>query len=121
MLKSNLSKILSFLLNPRFVLCFGIGWVITNGWAYTLFAAGTYFDIGWMKAVSGAYLAFLWVPFTPEKLITLTIAIALLKFLFPNDERTLAVLRRLRKKAQKAIKNRKKYKSFENDEDYKDV
>lgn len=121
MTKGSLSEILSFILNPRFVLCFGIGWIITNGWAYILFAAGGMLDIGWMKAVSGAYLTFLWIPFTPEKLVTVTIAIALLRLIFPNDERTLAVLRRMRKKAQKAVKSRRKYKSCENDEKYNDV
>ena len=35
-----------------------------------MFGLGMFFDIGWMKAVSGAYMAALWLPFTPEKIIT---------------------------------------------------
>ena len=52
-------------------------------------------------------MAFLWFPFTPEKLITMVIAIALLRFLFPNDQKTLAILRKLHEKAKLAVKNRK--------------
>lgn len=95
---------LQFLLNPRLLLCFGIAWMITNGWSYVLFGVGTYFEIPWMLAVSGAYLAFLWIPATPEKILTVAIAIALLRFFFPNDEKTLGVLKSLR------IKYRQKHK-----------
>ena len=72
--------------------------MITNGWSYVLFGLGTFLDIPWMIAVSGAYLAFLWLPFTPEKLITLAIAIILLKWLFPKDEKTLGILKDMHKK-----------------------
>ncbi len=78
-----------FLLNPPFLLCFGVAWIITNGWSYICFAIGTFFGIGWLIAVSAAYMAFLWFPFTPEKIVTVTISIFLLKKLFPNDKRTL--------------------------------
>ena len=60
-----------------------------------MFAAGTYFGVPWMMAVSGAYMTALWIPFTPEKIVTFTIAIFLLKWLFPNDRKTLAVMREL--------------------------
>ena len=99
--------VVSFLLNPRFVLCFGIGWMITNGWSYIVFALGTFFEIPWMMAVGGAYLAFLWLPISPEKIVTVAIAIWLLKKLFPNDQRTLAVLIRTRDKIKNAIKKKK--------------
>ena len=65
--------------------------MITNGWAYVLLGFGAYLNIDWMTAISGIYLAFLWLPFTPEKLITIPIAIALLRFLFPNDKKTLGL------------------------------
>lgn len=70
---------------------------------------GTYFGIGWMTAVAGAYLAFLWLPISPEKLVTFAIAIALLRWLFPGDQKTLAVLKRLYEKAKGAIKSRAKH------------
>ena len=105
--KKNCKKVLEFLLNPRFLLCFGLAWLITNGWSYILMAVGTLFQIGWMMAVAGAYLAFLWLPFTPEKVITVTISIFLLKRLFPNDQKPLAVLHALREKAHNALQKKK--------------
>lgn len=110
-IKGWLKKAVLFLLNPRLLFCFGIAWIITNGWSYILFGLGTYFGIGWMVAVSSAYLAFLWFPFSPEKLATVAIAIFLLRWLFPKDQKTLAVLIEMRNKVKAAIKNRKKEKA----------
>lgn len=76
------------ILNPRFLLCFGIAWLITNGWSYLLFGLGMLFDIGWMTTVAGAYMAFLWLPFTPEKIVTFAIALGLRRFIFPKDKKT---------------------------------
>ena len=103
-LLQKLKKLLQFLLNPRFLLCFGIGWIITNGWAYLLLGLGSFMDIGWMKAVAGTYLAILWFPFSPEKIITVGIAIALLKWLFPHDTYTLGVLHDMRVATIEAIR-----------------
>ena len=94
-LRSTLKRIAAPMLNPRFLLCFGVAWMITNGWSYVVFAIGTLLGIGWMSAVGGAYMTFLWLPFTPEKLVTLTIAILLLRWLFPRDEKTLGALREM--------------------------
>jgi len=99
-----LRKFLRFLLNPRLVLCLGIGWMITNGWSYILTALGAFLDIPWMVAVGGAYLSLLWFPFTPEKVITVLIALFLLKRLFPDDTRTLLVLKQELARAKAAIK-----------------
>ncbi len=107
-MKEKLKKVLQFLLNPRLLLCVGIAWLITNGWSYVVFAIGTYFGIGWMIAVGGAYLAFLWLPISPEKIVTFAIAIALLRWLFPNDRKTLGVLKELYAKAKAAVKRKKK-------------
>jgi len=60
-----------------------------------------------MVAVGGAYLAFLWFPFSPEKLVTVAISIGLLKWLFPKDQKTLAVLRQMKDKVKAAVKKRK--------------
>ncbi len=106
-MKEKIKKLLRFLTNPRLILCVLLAWLITNGWSYILFGIGTYFGIGWMTAVSGAYLAFLWLPISPEKLATLAIAIALLRFLFPNDQKTLSVLKDLLAKAKEAIRAKK--------------
>ncbi|MBQ7339034.1 MAG: hypothetical protein IJW40_11365 [Clostridia bacterium] len=87
-----LRKLLQFVFNPRFLLCFGIAWMITNGWSYILLGLGTYFEIAWMAGIAGAYVAFLWLPISPEKIVTVSIAMVLLKFMFPKDEKTLGVL-----------------------------
>jgi len=100
-IKNKAKKAAQFLLNPRFLLCFGIAWLITNGWSYILLGIGTYFEIGWMIAVATAYLAFLWLPVSPEKIATVLIAMALLRFLFPHDRKTLGVLRELHAKLTK--------------------
>ena len=91
-MKEKLKKILWFFANPRLLLCLGIAWMITNGWSYIFVAVGTALGIGWLAAVGGAYLTFLWVPFTPEKILTVIIAIFLLRKLFPRDEKTLKIL-----------------------------
>jgi len=112
-LKQNLKKTWQFIANPRLLICFLIGWLITNGWSYVMFAVGTICEIEWMIAVSGAYLAFLWLPISPEKLVTCAIAIALLRWLFPNDQKTLAVLRGWYEKAKTVVKNRRERKAEE--------
>lgn len=84
---------LQFVLNPRLLLCFGIGWMITNGWSYVLLGLGTWMENEWMIGIASAYLAFLWLPVSPEKLVTFAIAITLLRWLFPNDTKTLGILK----------------------------
>ena len=48
---------------------------------------------GWADGVPRGRLAILWIPCTPEKIITVSISVFLLKKLFPEDERTLLVLK----------------------------
>ncbi|MBP3918718.1 MAG: hypothetical protein J6I50_06060 [Clostridia bacterium] len=102
-------KVLYCISNPRLLLCFGIAWMITNGWSYVMMGIGTFFGIQWMMAVSGAYLAFLWLPISPEKIVTLAIAIFLLKKLFPHDTKTLGLLHELHMKT-KALYQKEKEK-----------
>lgn len=98
MIKEKLKKIVMFIVNPRLLLCCGVAWIITNGWSYITLALGTWLDIGWMKAIAGGYIAFLWLPGTPEKIVTVAITIALLRWWFPDDEKTLAVLKDMHQK-----------------------
>lgn len=112
-LKHNLKKTWQFIANPRLLICVLIGWMITNGWSYVMFAVGTICEIEWMIAVSGAYLAFLWLPISPEKLVTIAIAIALLRWLFPGDQKTLAVMRGWYEKAKAAVRTRRERKAEE--------
>lgn len=101
-------KVVIFILNPRFLLCFGIGWIITNGWSYVMLGIGTFYGIEWMVIAAGAYLAFLWLPISPEKIVTVAIAMFLLRIFFPKDEKTLGVLRQMHKKAKEALLAKKK-------------
>lgn len=109
-MKESLKRIFQFILNPRLLLCFLLGWLITNGWSYIFFAIGTYFNIEWMVGIASAYIAFLWLPVSPEKFVTFAIAIILLKILFPNDQKTLAVLKELLEKARNGFKRKNKKK-----------
>lgn len=102
-----LKTIIQFILNPRLLLCFGIAWIITNGWAYITVAISAYFKLEWLAAIAGGYLAALWIPFTPEKIITVIIAIFLLKLLFPNDKKTLEKLHNMKEKTKEEIKKLK--------------
>lgn len=115
-MKEKIKKILRFITNPRLLLCFGIAWLITNGWSYILLALGTWLGIGWMIGVASAYLAFLWLPISPEKLVTVAIAMALLRFLFPNDEKTLGVLKRMYAKLKQTVQAKREKKRQEKSE-----
>ena len=106
--KDKVKKLIEFILNPRFLLCFGLAWMITNGWCYIFIAAGSSYNIEWMFYVGTTYLAFLWLPITPEKIITIPLAIAFLKAFFPKDQLTLAVLTQMYQKAKDALKGKKK-------------
>ncbi len=88
-----LKKWLMVILNPRLLLCLFVAWMITNGWSYVFTVLGTAFDIQWMVITGTAYMSLLWVPFTPEKILTVIIAIFLMRLVFPNDKKTIGVLR----------------------------
>lgn len=62
--------------------------MITNGWSYIFVICGPIFHITWMTTVGAAYQAFLWMPFTPEKLVTIPIAIFFHTMMFKNDAKT---------------------------------
>ena len=106
--KGTIKKGIQFIANPRLMVCFGLAWLITNGWSYILLGIGTLFDISWMIAVASGYLAFLWLPVSPEKIVTITISIALLKKLFPKDQKTLGILKELHVKFKEKKENLKK-------------
>lgn len=106
-LNSKFKKILKFILNYRLIICWFIAWFITNGWSYVMLGFGTYYEINWMISISSAYLAFLWLPISPEKLVTIVIAITLLKLIFPYDQETLAVLNDTYKKLKDKLRKRK--------------
>ena len=107
-IKKWIKTVIGFILNPRLLLCFGIAWMITNGWAYIVLGLGIFLNSVWMQAIAGAYLGLLWIPMTPEKIITVAISIFLLRILFPKDEKTLGVLIDVKNKAVNAVRKRRK-------------
>lgn len=104
-------KAIAFCANPRVLLCFGIAWMITNGWAYAFAAVGTYLQINWMAAAGVGYLAIIWMPFTPEKAVTVAIALILMRVLFPKDKKTRANLQRVYRNRRHQIKRRNRIES----------
>lgn len=62
------------ILNRKTLICILIAWMITNGWAYLALGIGILFDIRVLTSVASGYLALLWLPFTPEKIVTVAIA-----------------------------------------------
>ena len=105
-----------FILNPKLLLCFAVAWFITNGWSYLALWLGVHLDITWLAAIGGAYLGFLWIPFTPEKILTVIIAFGILRVVFPKDEKTLAIIKEeLRKLKEKRNRSRRRKKSSPSD------
>ena len=100
-IKTKLKNAAEFIFNPRLLLCLLIAWFITNGWAYLLLGLGTLFANLVMISIAMGYITLLWIPFTPEKLITVAIAIFLLKVMFPGDTKTLAKLHALRERIKR--------------------
>ena len=119
-INNNNKLILRPFLNIRFVLCFGVAWMITNGWAYIFLFVGPKFNISWMTAVGTAYLAFLWLPITPEKIVTIPLAMVFQRWFFKNDEKTRKILHDMHEQAKtdfqkvksKLSRKKKKVKSF---------
>lgn len=87
--------------NLKFLISFGVAWFITNGWCYVGIALGTAFGINWLLAVSSAYFAFLWLPFTPEKIVTVALAILFQTIFFPKDLKLRQDLENLKIEARK--------------------
>ncbi len=88
------------LTNPHLLISLGIAWFITNGWAYCAIGIGGFLNIDWLLRIGTVWAGLLWLPGTPEKLLTFPIAIFILRRLFPNDTRTLAMIDRKWKAAK---------------------
>lgn len=65
-------------LKPSIIVSFGIAWFITNGWAYTFLIIGTPV----MRKIALSYIAFLWLPISPEKIVTIPLGLFIQKILF---------------------------------------
>lgn len=71
----------------RTFVSFLLAWSITNGWCYIFIILGTWLKIKWMRITGWTYLAFLWLPTTPEKLITVPLSVAIKKILFKKSKK----------------------------------
>lgn len=106
-ISNKLKTVLEFLFNPHLLICFGIAWFITNGWSYLLLAIGTLLQNEKLCSVAIGYLTILWIPFTPEKIVTAAIALWFLKLFFPNDEKTLKKLKEMKERCSNKRKEKK--------------
>ena len=104
--KDKLRPWLRALTNPHLLISLVIAWFITNGWAYCAVGIGWYLDIPALLRIGTVWLGLLWVPGTPEKLLTFGLAMGILRLLFPDDTRTLAMVRSKRKALQARTKRR---------------
>ena len=87
-----------FLTNPHFLICFGVAWMITNGWSYLALALGMAFRWQWLAGFAGAYLALLWIPGTPEKIVTTLLALWFMKKFYPHDVQAMQLINKLKEK-----------------------
>lgn len=87
--------------NWRFLISFGLAWMITNGWCYLFILFGSVFNIQWMWAVGTGYAAILYLPFTVEKLITIPMAMWFQSKLFKKDEKLRQQFMDMKKEAHK--------------------
>ena len=100
-MKKRLSNYLRPFLNPRFLLCFLIPWIITNGIWYLGFFLGSFFGISWLSYACGVYIAWLYTPWACEKIIILPIALWLCRRLFRKDAHTQAQIQNMLDQARK--------------------
>ena len=73
-------------LNWRILVIYVPIWFIMSGWTYLFIFLGTKYHIGWMLASGTFWATLLWLPITPEKLITIPITLWLYVKLFGHKE-----------------------------------
>ena len=62
-------------LNWRILIIYLPIWFIMSGWTYLFIFLGTKYHIGWMLASGTFWATVLWLPITPEKLITIPLTL----------------------------------------------
>ena len=73
-------------LNWRILIIYVPIWFIMSGWTYLFIFLGTRHHVGWMLAAGTCWATVLWLPFTPEKLITVPLTLYLYVRLFGHKE-----------------------------------
>lgn len=87
-------------------------WFIVSGWSMVGIVIGK----GWFRAVSISWQTFLWMPWCPEKLVTIPLTIWLHTKIFPNHS-VASLSEVLRKEQQDFKEKRKKWKKRKGDND----
>lgn len=106
------NKIIIYLkpfLDWKFLVSYLIPFSLINGWAWV----GTFLlpiiGSNWFTIAASTWLAILWMPWTPEKLITIPMAIWIHHLLFKNDKKTKIKMQKMYDEAKKdfnTIKNK---------------
>lgn len=73
-------------LNWRILIIYVPIWFIMSGWTYLFIYLGTRHHVGWMLAAGTFWATILWLPFTPEKLITIPLTLYLYVKLFGHSD-----------------------------------
>lgn len=79
-------------LSWKFLISYLIPFAIVNGWAWLGSIMFTMGIRNWYTSISLTWLGLLWLPFVPEKLITIPASIWIHTKLFKNDPKTRAQL-----------------------------
>ena len=94
-MKRLLTKIKTYIspfLNWRILIIYVPIWFIMSGWTYLFIYLGTQYHIGWMLAAGTFWATVLWLPFTPEKLITIPLTLYLYVKLFGKGNEKLEAM-----------------------------
>ena len=73
-------------LNWRILVIYVPIWFLMSGWTYLFIYLGTKHGVGWMLAAGTFWATILWLPFTPEKLITIPLTLYLYVKLFGHGD-----------------------------------
>ena len=80
-------------LNWRILIIYLPIWFLMSGWTYLFIFLGTKYHISWMLASGTFWATLLWLPITPEKLITIPLTLFIyVKWRGHSDERLEAMV-----------------------------
>ena len=77
-------------LNWRILIIYVPIWFIMSGWTYLFIYLGTRYHISWMLASGTFWATILWLPITPEKLITIPLTLFIYMRVFGHGNKDTA-------------------------------
>ena len=92
-MKRLLTKIKTYIspfLNWRILVIYVPIWFIMSGWTYLFIYLGTRHHISWMLASGTFWATILWLPITPEKLITIPLTLLIYMRVFGHGNKDTA-------------------------------